>query len=240
MVFIDRMKVFPPRPAPQNKVIKGKDFWAFNRARQVLAAANVEKKRIIESALNAFEEEKKRGYREGQESAKFEQSANMIAIVSQTVDYFSKVESQMVDLVLEAVQKIVSDFDDREKVVKVVKNSLSLVRNQKLITVIVHPSQNESIKNKVNELKDSFPSIEHIDVTSDPAICIDACIIESEIGRVEASMSSQIEALRSTLERVFGAGEKESLPDDSTNKYIDSENPEDLILPTAEMQISES
>ncbi len=238
MVFIDRTKTLTPRPESQGKVIKGKDFWTFSKARQVLASANGEKKRIIESAINEFEEEKKRGYREGQESAKFEQSANMIAIVSQTVDYFAKVEAQMVDLVLEAVQKIIVDFDDREKVIKVVKSSLSLVRNQKFITVIVHPSQSESIKINVNELKAAFPSIEHIDIASDPSVSVDACIIESEIGRVEASMDSQIEALRSTLERVFGLHEKKSDSDDfsKTNSGNDTDN--NSVLPMAETQIS--
>ncbi len=214
MVFIDRNKFASPRPDSIAKIIKGNDYWAFSRARQVIAIANDEKNRIIQAAHRAYEAEKNRGYQEGQERAKFEQSANMIAIVSQTVDYFSKVEAQMVDLVLEAIQKIIMDYSDREKITEVVRSSLSLVRNQKFITVKVHPSQSDYILTNVANLKESFPSIEHIDVATDSAIQIDACIIESDVGKVEASMQSQIEALRVTLKRVFGACEENYDGDD--------------------------
>ncbi len=206
MVFIARSNVLK-RPDTDGKIIRANDFWSFCDAQQALSDANNEKIQIIAESRLVFEEEKKRGYREGVELAKLEQSANMIAIVSQTVDYFSKVEAQMVELVMESVQKIINDFDDREKVIKVVRNSLTLVRNQKYITIVVHPSQSNSVSEGINAIKSSFPSIEKIDIAIDSQLNSDACIIESEIGRVEASMAGQIEALRSTFERVFGASE---------------------------------
>ncbi len=204
MVFIARSDILN-RLEVADKVIKRRDFWAFSRAKKALADANNEKDRILNSAIAAYEGEKKRGYREGMELAKLEQSANMIAVVSQTLDYFSKVEAQMVDLVMEAVQKIASDFDDKEKVIKVVRNSLMLVRNQKYITVVVHPSQSEGVIEGIKVIRSGFPAIENIDVVTDPKLSIDACIIESDVGRIEASMTGQIKALRATFEKVFGA-----------------------------------
>jgi type III secretion protein L len=96
MVFINRGCATIACPDPIEKIIKGRDFWTFRRAREAMAHANKEKDRIISLAKTAYEEEKKRGYNDGVEFAKLEQSQNMIAIVSQTVDYFSSVESQMV------------------------------------------------------------------------------------------------------------------------------------------------
>ncbi len=203
MVFIARSDILS-RVEVADKVIKGRDFWAFSRAKKALMDANDEKDRIVGAACTAYEDEKKRGYREGVELAKLEQSANMIAIVSQTLDYFSKVEAQMVELVMEAVQKIASDFSDREKVIKVVRNSLTLVRNQKYITVVVHPSQSEGVIEGIRIIRSGFPAIENIDVVTDPKLDTDACVIESDVGRVEASMTGQIRALRSTFEKVFG------------------------------------
>ena len=160
--------------------------------------------------FSAFEAEQHRGYREGREAARLEQTANMIEIIGQTVDYFSKVEAQMVDLVMDAVRRIANDFDDREKVIKVVRNSLALVRNQKHITVKVHPSRIDDLKANVRSLQDAYPGIENIETIAEPGIADDACVIESDIGQVEASMSGQIEALRSTFERVFGASRSDT------------------------------
>lgn len=187
-----------------DKVIKAQDFWAHRKARQAVADAISQRDSIIQAAQSAFESERKRGYKEGWDAARSEQSAHMIDIISQTVDYFSKVEVQMVDLVMDAVRRITNDFDDRDKVVKVVRNSLALVRNQKFITVKVHPSQSANMEDSITELLEVYPAIEHIDMASDPGLPEDACIIESDIGRIEASMSGQIEALRSTFKKVFG------------------------------------
>lgn len=205
MVFIVRSAKEIARPVAGSKVISAEDAWAYKTANEALAAGHARRDEIVSAALAAFEAEQRRGYADGREAAKLEQSGNMLEIISQTVEYFAKVEAQMVDLVLEAVRRITNDFDDREKVAKVVKNSLSMVRNQRQVIVRVHPDQVEEIRLQIDSFKKAFPGIEQIEVIPENHIAIDACVIESDIGRVEASMSGQIEALRSTFERVFNA-----------------------------------
>ncbi len=210
MVFIHRANQELSRPEPAGKVIKAGDFWAWRKARQAVAEGVKRRDQIIGDARAAYEAEKQRGYREGREAARLEQTANMLEIIGQTVHYFSKVEAQMVDLVLDAVRRIASDFDDREKVLKVVRNSLALVRSQKHVRVKVHPSRLDDLKSNIHSLKDTYPGIENMEAIADFGVADDACVIESDIGQVEASMSGQIEALRSTFERVFGSGRPNS------------------------------
>jgi type III secretion protein L len=205
MVFIVRNAKELARPLPAGKVIRAEDAWAYRTVREAVEAGHLRREEIIAAAVVAFEAEQRRGYREGNEAAKLEQSGNMIEMISQTVDYFAKVEAQMVDLVMEAVRRITNDFDDRKKVEKVVKNSLAMVRNQRQIMVKVHPEQAAGIRDQVESFKLAFPGIEQIEVVPEHQLAQDACVIESDIGRVEASMSGQIEALRTTFERVFSA-----------------------------------
>jgi type III secretion protein L len=210
MVFIVRAAKDIETPIPRNKIIKAEDAWVVKAASEALAAGNARRQAIESAAMAAFEAEQRRGYLEGREQAKVEQSGNMIDIISRTVDYFAKVEAQMVDLVLEAVQRIINDFDDRQKVEKVVENCLSLVRNQQQIMIKVHPDSATQIRQDIHLLQSKFPAIEQIEVVQDNHLAKDACVIESDIGRVEASLSGQIEALRSTLERVFSMPPAES------------------------------
>ncbi len=205
MVFIVRNEQPISRPDAEDKVIKAQEFWSYRKARQAVHEANAKSKQIIEDSVAAFEDEKRRGYKEGLEAARLEQTGNMIEIISQTVNYFAKVEAQMVDLVMDGMQKIVNGFDDNEKVVKVVRSSLALVRNQKQITVKVHPSQISNLNDSLKTLFEAYPGIEHIEVLGDSTLTLDACVIESDIGQVEASMSGQLQALQSTFERVFGS-----------------------------------
>jgi type III secretion protein L len=210
MVFIHRADQELSRPDAEGKVIKAQDFWTCRKAREAMAEGVARRDQIIGAALSAFEAEQQRGYREGREAARLEQTANMIEIIGQTVDYFAKVEAQMVDLVMDAVRRIANDFDDREKVIKVVRNSLALVRNQKHITVKVHPSRIDDLKGNIHRLQEAYPGIENIEAIAEPGIADDACVIESDIGQVEASMSGQIEALRTTFERVFGSSQMDA------------------------------
>lgn len=188
-----------------SKVIKADDFWQYQQAREMMSAAREQRDHILDASLAGFEAEQSRGYRQGRDEARQEQAQKMIGVISQTVDYFSKIEAQMVDLVLDAVRRIIDDFDDREKVLKVVRNALTMVRNQRQILIRVHPVNVAEIKSQVNDLKQSFPGIEHMEVSADVSLDKDACVIESDMGQVEASMSGQMEALKTSFSRVFGA-----------------------------------
>jgi type III secretion protein L len=202
-VFVIREYESLSRPEIAEKVIKAKDFWAFKEAERALADAMQRRQQIITSAQEAYEAERQRGYAEGSEEARLEQSGNMVEIVSQTVEYYGKVETQMVDLVLDAVRKVVNDFDDRQRVSTVVKNCLDLVRSQKHLSLNVHPSQVDYMRGQIAELQKVYPSISHIDVHPDARLTLDACVVESEIGVVEASLAGQVETLREALAVVF-------------------------------------
>lgn len=186
------------------KIIKAGDVWAFHDARKAVEDGRNRRNQILDAAMAAFEAEQRRGYSEGRESARLEQTGNMVSIISQTVDYFAKVEEQMVDLVLEAVRRIIDDYSDHEKIHMVVKTSLALVRGRRQITVKVHPMNLETIQSQIASLLEKYPGIERLEVVTDTQLTKDACIIESDIGQVEASMSGQIDALRDSLGRVFG------------------------------------
>lgn len=188
----------------KNKIIKSKDIWAYQDAIRIVSEAVLRKEQIIDAALAVFNAEQKRGYQEGREAARLEQTKNMIEIVTQTVDYFARVEAQMVDLVMEAVRRIINEYDDREKVIKVVRNALTLVRNQKKIIIKVYPDKITAMREQLENIKEIYPSIEQIEIIGDPQIASDACIVISDIGQVQASMSGQIDALRSSFEQVFG------------------------------------
>jgi len=204
-VFIARDDTALSRPDISRKVIKARDFWAYKDARVAVDEALRRKEQILQSAQEAFHAERERGWLEGNESARLEQSGSMIEIVTQTVEYYGRVETQMVDLVLEAVRKVISDFDDHERVTRVVRNCLDLVRSQKHLSLSVHPSQVEFLREQVGALRREYPAIAQIDVHPDVKLAADACLVESDIGIVEASLSGQVEVLRETLASVFSS-----------------------------------
>jgi type III secretion protein L len=172
---------------------------------QLLADARKQADAIVAGAQAAFEEERQRGYADGMAEAQMEQAEKMIETVSRTVDYFSKVETDMVALVMSAVRKIIDGYDDADRVLIVVKNALSVVRNQKQMTLRLHPQQVDTVRARVNDLLAAYPGVGYLDIVPDGRLGMEACILESEIGLVEASIDGQIAALQGAFQKVLGS-----------------------------------
>ena len=191
--------------APGTRVVRAAELAGWRSAEQIVAEAVVQAELIRQSASAAFEAERQRGFEVGQEEARMEQAEQMMENVSRTIDYFGQVEGRMVDLVMQAVQKIMSDFDDRDRIVITVKNVLSVVRNQKQLTLRLHPQQVDGVKERVNELLAAYPGIGYIDIVGDHRLKLGACVLESDIGLVEASLEGQLAALQSAFTKVLGS-----------------------------------
>jgi len=187
------------------KVVPAAAVGMFREAEQIIADARRQAEAIVASATKAYEDECKRGYDDGRKEALLEQAERMIEHVGRTVDYFSRIETRMVELVMGAVKKIVADFDDSERVLIVVRNALSVVRNQKQMTLRLHPAQVDTVRARINELLAMYPGVGYLDLLPDGRVEKDSCILESEIGLVEASIQGQLEAIQSAFSRILGS-----------------------------------
>lgn len=194
-------------PALDNgiRILRSSDRVTFADAHALMTYAKNKAEEIIASANLAFEEEKKRGYAEGREAALLDQAEKMIETVGRTVEYFSTVENTMVDLVMQAVRKVFDGFDNKEHVVIVVRNALAVVRNQKQMTLRLHPDEVDVVRERVNELLAAYPGVGYLDIIPDARLEEGACILESDIGMVEASLEGQITALQHAFQRTFGS-----------------------------------
>jgi type III secretion protein L len=208
MVFLVRAKNDLSAPHAVGKVIKADDFWAWCDARETMDNAVRRHDEIVARAKAAYLVEQKRGYEEGSERAKLEYSGKMMELVTNTVEYFARVEHQMADLVIDAMRHIVHGFDDRERVLEAVRSCLAAVRSQKQLRLRVHPAQLNLVKSKLEQLLANYPQMNKVEVVGDKSLARDACAVESEIGTVEASISAQVEVLRDSLRRAFDAAPK--------------------------------
>jgi type III secretion protein L len=193
------------RVDPAAKVLRAADHAALVQAQELLDNAHAQAESIVAGAQAAFEAECQRGYADGKEQAVLDQAEKMIEAVGRTVEYFAGVENEMVDLVMAAVRKVVDGFGDREKVMVVVRNALAVVRNQKQMTMRLHPDEIDIVRERINDILAAYPGVGYLDLVSDARLERGACILESEIGMVEASLEGQIEALRGAFQRTLGS-----------------------------------
>ena len=186
-------------------VIPAAEAAAWLDAAQLLEAARTEAAELLGSARQQLDAERARGYQQGLEEARLELTERMIETASRTVELFASIEQRMVDLVMDAVRRLMSEFSDSDRVMAVVRSALSVLRNQRQLTLRIAPEHVEHVRARASELLEQFPGVGILDIVADPRLKHDATILESEIGVVEASIESQLQAIEQGFHKVLGS-----------------------------------
>ncbi len=190
---------------PGRKIVSAQHLQVLADAEEALQAAIRQGEMIVAQSEAAYEAEKRRGHEEGLEQARMDSAEQLMENITRSVDFFGRVEARMVDLVMEAVQVVVYGFDDRERVLATVRNVLAAARSQKQMTLRLPPDRVELVRAEIDQILAQFPAVAFLDIAPDARLSGDACVLESEVGVVEASLPSQLQALRQAFERVLGS-----------------------------------
>ncbi len=192
--------------APHARIVGAADLFVWRRAEQIVEDAGEQARAITDGAQAAYEAERERGHREGQAQASQELSASMAEQLVRTDSYYSQVEDQLAALVLQGVRRIIDGYSDHDRVLHTVRSALAAVRNQKQITLRLHPDNLEYVRARTADLLSGYPGIGLLDAVPDGRLAPDCCILESDIGVVEASTQGQLAALETAFRKARGAG----------------------------------
>ena len=178
--------------APGQQLLKATDYATYLDAQAVLEAARRRAAEIEADAKATFEAERQRGYQQGVAEAKQAMSEQLSATVAATAHHLDSVERQLIDLVLTSVTRIVGEFEADELALRLVRKGLSAMRGAQQIKLRLAPARAQALEQRLAE---EFPDVAIVDVIADPDLADDDCLLESELGTVNASASAQIDAL---------------------------------------------
>jgi type III secretion protein L len=194
-----RLTHHPLAFAPGTRLLKGADYRAFVAAQKILEEAHCEADELRAEAGLEHARGYQRGYDEGLAATQLENATQMFETVERTLGYLGRMEHQVVDLVMTAVRKILGEFDDIELTRRIVSQALQVVRNQPQVSIRVSPSQADQLTKRVNALLAGHTHLRLVDVVPDPRLSEGGCILETEIGVVDASLETQLAALERAL-----------------------------------------
>lgn len=184
---------------PDGPVLKRDQYAEVLEAGRLIALAEEEARMIREKALQEAEEMRQAGYAKGLEEGREEIAEHIVATMGQSAAYFSKVENVLVDVVMRALRRMLGEFDRSELVENVVKQALQTLRNEGHVVVRVPPEQAEGLRGRLDSLLASSPRVQFLQVLPDPRLPDDGCVLETEIGVVDASLETQLRAIEKAL-----------------------------------------
>jgi len=186
------------QPAAGTKIVKAAELGQLYEASALLDAARQKAADMERAALEAYEEKKREGYADGLEEGKLEHAEKMMETIISSVEFIEGIESTLVNVVNQSIRKIIGEMEDKERIVAIVRNALSVVRGQQKVTVRVAPADEAAVLEAMAGMTagggNSFMT-----VIADARLERDSCILESELGVVDASLSTQLRALENAF-----------------------------------------
>lgn len=188
---------------PGSRVLKKDEHALIVEGQGIIDAARREAGLIRHQAESEAEVKRQEGFQKGQEEGKAAIAEQILTTMSQSAVYFSKVEAAMVDLVMRAVRHIIGEMNQREVAERIVRRALESTRNENQVTVRVSPNQADELKARINQIVQTFPKIQFLDIQSDSRLPEHGCVLETEIGVVDASLETQLKAIERALIRAM-------------------------------------
>ncbi|GEM_PF-2244495 len=184
-----------PSIAPGTRIVKAAALADFVEAGRILDEARFRAVEIVSGAKKEFEAQKAAGYEDGIRTGKESLSRYMLEVVSKSRQYLEDNEERVVILVLAALKKILGELDGQEMAVRMVRNALNVVGKQAQVSIMVAPENLQAVESRIQALIQPYPRIKSFEVRADSSLEGSRCVLETKVGRVEASLESQIEAL---------------------------------------------
>ncbi len=185
---------------PKKKIIKADDYLSYLQANEIIQKAEDKANEILLEAQKIYDEKKEEGYQDGILEGKMETAEKMLDTALAAVDYLEGLEENIVSLVSTAARKVIGEIDDKELIVRIVKNALLQVHSQQKVLIRVSPKDEEHVRNSLEFMLKSAPgSLSFIDVAVDPRMNKGDCILESELGILDASLETQLKIIEKTL-----------------------------------------
>jgi type III secretion protein L len=187
-----------PTVAPGVKLVKAQEAQIFLGALELSAkikALAAERAQVAEAAYAQRQEE---GHREGLAAGRDEFSLKILDTVMASVEYLEKLEGDLAQIVEDAVRKIIGLTPPDQVAVGLVKKALALTRDDRRVIVRVSPDDEPAVR---RELRGSLAegATSFLDVKADGRLSRGDCVLESDLGVVEASLETQLKNLSAAL-----------------------------------------
>lgn len=185
------------------------------QAEKALFDAKIEADLIKNDAIKQGYQE---GFQQGLESGKRETEdlARQALAIKEEVeaerDNLIKImESQVVDIILESVKKIIGQelTTSKDYVVGMVSTALNKLSIGRQVTIRVSDQDYETLNEKKDEVIAGCKGISDIEVKEDLSLNSGDCIIETEHGDIDASVDKQIENYENVITELTGIDENE-------------------------------
>jgi len=182
------------------KIIKARDYAEYQSIQALRNDIYHEKKQQEAETTKLKLKSIEAGLLRGAEEAKARMAEQLLQSASSLTSQLADIEQDLVKVVKSAVRKIISDFDDDKLVLEAVKKGLIPIYKNQQVAIRVNPEMLPTVLDKIDAMNHK---IEFLEVQPDERLKKTDCVIESDIGIIDASIESQLSVIEKALSVQF-------------------------------------
>lgn len=193
------------RAAPKAKVIPADDLSTLQEASEVLEHIKKDAEHYRQQVAKECETLKENAFKEGYNEG-FKQWAEQLASFEKKLEALHKEMQQVIiPIALKAAKKIVGrEIELSENtIVDIVASNLKAVTQHKKITIFVNKKEIDILEKNKPRLRELFEHLESLSLRPREDVAPGGCIIETEIGIINAQMEHRWHVLEKAFEALL-------------------------------------
>src|SRR5687767_8363353 len=189
---------------PPRKIIKKEIYSATVEAQNILETARREADLLSRQAEQQREHFIGLGRQAGYEEGLTRWNEALLEFSREHEQLLKDSEQAVLKLAVRLAEKIIGQqlLLSPETIVDIVREGLKSLRSDKSVSVKVHPTHLETLRNSIARLQDLLGPDCRVRFVADPGISPGGCTIESELGVIDAQIETQLKCLEEALKRV--------------------------------------
>jgi type III secretion protein L len=199
------IKVHAKNGTPAVSKITKEAHEASLEAKHILTTAQEQAAQLLDDARReketALAESTERGYAAG-----LNQWNDALADAwKKREDFITQHEAELVKLAVAIAKKIIGRSIELNPgtVLQTAKEALRGVRSQRRVTIKVHPSDEDGLREQAGSLKMLGAEVGELVIVGNPSIEAGGCIVESDLGVIDAQIGTQLASIENALLRRF-------------------------------------
>jgi type III secretion protein L len=183
--------------------LKREVYEATREARDVVALAQEKAKHIIEDAEAASDTIRQHAREEGIAKGLAEWNEILAGANQRAEELEKNSEETMLRLSVRVAEKIIGQEVRLrpETIVSIVHEVLRCARPGKQLTIQVNEADAQQARTRIDRLKESLSASTEIQIVGSATVSRGGCIVESELGIIDARLETQLKCLEDILVR---------------------------------------
>jgi type III secretion protein L len=150
-------------------------------------------------ADEVIEQARAEGYAQGLAQAESLMAQHLLDAQRQAHEFLGASQQRVVALAVAILERIAPTLGEPEVVAALAEEALSTLQAEKYLRIRVTAPAADATREMLENWRSEHPQVETAQILVDPHLAPFTCVVESELGRIEAGLSAQLDAIRAKL-----------------------------------------